>query len=152
MINNANLVNKLNNIGFLVLFFIFLLILIFMLCLKAVLRGVELALCRILFPLFSISLCGTSRERFNSFLSTYLVTFFGYIIQVFCFEMGLANVIKALAYTTFDEYILAIAWLWFALKTPKWLEKFAYSSGLKNTVGGAARTAFYMGRMPMPGR
>lgn len=148
----ANSFVSMKNPAFMILFFVFILILVFMLCFKAVLRGVELALCRILFPLFSVSLCGTSRERFNSFMSTYLVTFLGYVIQVFCFEMGLANLIKGLVYTTFDEYILAIAWMWFALKTPKWLEKFAYSSGLKNTVSGAARTAFFMGRMPMPGR
>lgn len=127
-----------------VLFLIFILGMVFMLCFKAVLRGVELAICRILFPIFSIDLCTTSRERFHSFLSTYMVTFLGYIIQLFCFEMGVAKVISALAYTTFDNYIQAIAWMWFALKTPKWLDKFAYSSGLKNTAGGAVRTVFQM--------
>lgn len=136
--------NLLINPLVMILFLIFALAIIIMLCFKAVLRGAELSLCRILFPLFAVDLLTTSKERFNSFFTTYMVNFFGYSLQIFCFQMGLSGFVDAISgagglSTTFENYSISIAWMWFATKTPKWLEKFAYSSGLKNTVSGAGR-------------
>lgn len=133
-----------------IMFFIISLLIIIMLCFKAVLRGAELSLCRILFPLFAVDLLTTSKERFNSFFTTYMVNFFGYSLQIFCFQMGLSGFIDAIAgelSTVFENYAIAIAWMWFATKTPKWLEKFAYTTGLKNTVSGAGRGLMSAGMM-----
>lgn len=114
---------------------------------KAVVRGAELALMKILFPLFCIDLLSTNRERWNAFLTSYLVTAFGYIIQVFCYRMSLGWCLKGLgSYHRFldKDMVIGIAWLYMALKAPKWLEKFCYSSGIGHMAAGGIRTAAFM--------
>ena len=51
-----------------------------MLVIKAALRGVELAVMKILVPIFSVDNITVSAERWNAFLTAYVVVFFGYII------------------------------------------------------------------------
>lgn len=100
---------------------------------KAYLRGGELALMKMFFPIFCCDLLTHGKERFNTFFTAFCVTSFSYGIQLLCFRMCLVNFINIREYfSMFQGFI----WLYFAIKAPKWLEKYTYSSGL----GGIART------------
>lgn len=107
------------------------------LTIKACLRAIELAIMKIMFPLFCCDMITPNRERWSSFSMAYLVTIFGYIIQVFCFKISIVMFIDGRSVSAMFE---ALALGYFALKAPKWLEKFAYSSGIGQSVAGAGRT------------
>lgn len=115
-----------------------------MLMIKAALRGVELAIIEIVYPIFCVDIITTSQERWKTFFSSYIVVAFGYIIQLLCLQLSYG-------YSTGDgygsgegEWIFALAFLFFAVKAPNWLEKFAYASGAGRSAAGAARSAMYM--------
>lgn len=116
---------------FVIIFLIFVIgIIIFVL--KAFIRGGELALMKILFPIFCCDLLTSSKERFNAFITSFCVTTFSYALQLLCFRLCMNQFMNVSSYL---HVTYAFVWLYFAIKAPKWLEKYAYSSGL----GGLAR-------------
>lgn len=107
------------------------------LIIKACLRAVELAIMKIMFPLFCCDIVTPSRERWSAFSMAYLITMFGYIIQVFCFKVSIVMFINE---RSVNGVLEALALGFFALKAPKWLEKFSYSTGAGQSAAGAGRT------------
>lgn len=104
----------------------------------ASIRGAELILMKILFPVFAVDLLTTNRERWNTFLTSYLITFFSYGIQLFCFKMFQAQFINV----TIDgpmNLLVTIGWLYLMIRSPKWLEKFCYHTGLSKATGSGVR-------------
>lgn len=124
-------------------FYIVIIGLMVLLALKAGLRGCELTLMKILFPFFCVDLLSTTKERFNAFITTYMITFFGYSLQLLCIKLFMTNFASSRA-QSFQDCIVACAWLYMALKTPKWLEKFCYSSGIGGGAGNGAKSAASM--------
>lgn len=128
------------------LFIFIFLVFVVILSLKAGLRGVELALMKILWPIFSLDNITVSGERWNAFFSSYLVTFLGYILQLLTFTLCIDCYSKAMA-GNIKQYLFAAAWMYFSLNTPKWLEKFAYSSGLSKVARGGSMGLMQIGMM-----
>lgn len=123
------------------------LILVIIFSFKAGLRAGELMLMKIVFPLFSIDKLSANQERWNAFFTSYVVTFFSYSLQLFCIRIGLNRVIAALIEgesASFINYFSALVCFWLAIKTPKWLEKWVYSSGIGQAIGNTGRTMTYM--------
>ena len=128
------------------IFIIIYLIGFILLVIKAAIRGVELAVMKILVPIFAVDNITVSGERWNAFLSSYIVVFFGYIIQMLCFNMSIISFVKAIT-DSGVEYLYAVGFLIFSLKSPQWLEKFAYNSGLSRGIKGAASAGMQMAYM-----
>lgn len=126
------IINASNQQAFLIIFIIFI-IGMSVFILKAFIRGGELALMKILFPIFCCDLLTASKERFNAFITAFCVTTFSYALQLLCFRLSFNQFMSTNNYL---HIAFAFVWLYFAIKAPKWLEKYAYSSGL----GGIART------------
>lgn len=122
-----------------VLFAIYLVFLI-VLMIKALLRSVELGIMSILFPLMACDLVTIRQERWNSFFASFIVVAFGYSIQLFLFKLSLVWI------TSVPTMLLSIACLYFAVSAPKWLEKFAYSSGLTQAARSGLSIALITGR------
>lgn len=119
-----------------ILFLIIYIAFTIILSIKAGLRAVELAVMKIIFPIFAIDNITVSAERWNAFFTSYMITFFGYILQILTFTMCIATFTTAIGGNTSD-FLLSAAWMYFSLVSPKWIEKFCYSSGLsKGIVGG----------------
>ena len=108
-------------------------------CIVALIRGVELGIMKIILPIMACDLTSIRQERWNTFVASLIVTAFGYIIQVVLFKLAVTYTVQS----DMLSLLKALVCLFFGLKTPKWLEKFAYSSGLKDT----ARSGMYMGMM-----
>lgn len=106
-----------------------------MLALKAGFRTVELAIMEILYPIFCLDILTVQQERWKTFFASYLVTIFGYAIQILCFVLSIA-----FAFSGLGGFFVALAFLFFAVKAPNWLEKYAYASGAGRTAAGAARS------------
>ena len=107
---------------------------IFIFAFKAGVRGAELAVFRIILPIMACDMITPSRERWNSFVTSFLVTVFGYSLQILLFRISL----QLLVMTHMDpamNFTMAFAFIWLAIVMPDWLKKFSYSSGLGNTAG-----------------
>lgn len=108
---------------------------------KAAIRGAELVLMKILLPIFACDVVTTSRERWNAFSFAILITIFGYVFQVFLFNISLTMIPKIVE----PLYSFSAgAFLYLAIKTPEWLNKFCYSSGLGQIAGRGASSAPYL--------
>lgn len=120
------------------------------LTIKAAIRGVELALMKILWSIFALDVITVSGERWNNFFTTYMVTFFGYGGQLLCFSLSIACFTRGLT-GNYEELLYAAACMFFALNAPKFLEKFAYSSGLSKVarggIMGTMQLSMMMGRL-----
>lgn len=110
---------------------------------KAAIRGVELAIMKILLPIFSADILTVSGERWNAFFTSYVVTFLGYIVQMLIFNMSILKFVSGLTQKNIDYYYAA-ALLYFSLKTPQWLEKYAYSSGISKVARGGLSGAMQL--------
>lgn len=108
---------------------------------KAAIRGAELVLMKILLPIFACDIVTPSRERWNAFSFTILITIFGYVFQLFLFRISLIVIMKGLN----PIYAFSAgSFLYLAIKTPEWLNKFCYSSGLGQMAGRGASSAPYL--------
>lgn len=115
---------------------------------KAAKRGAELILFQMMLPLLALDLLTTSRERWNTFKTELLICIFGYIIQLFCFNVFMilfTEVISIDEKTLDPKYLFGcIAWLMVVLSAPKWLQKFMYTTGIGQATKGGARSAAYI--------
>ncbi len=122
-------------IGFAVVFVIFLLVY----CFVAMIRAIELGVMKIILPIMACDLTTIRQDKWNNFFASFIVVTFGYIIQITLLKLAMTYALqgdmKSMAYS--------VGCLYFGIKTPDWLKKHAYSSGLKDT----ARSGMYMGMM-----
>jgi len=112
-------------------------------CIMAAIRGGELMLFKILFPIFAVDMIAPGKERWNQFITAYAVSFFGYTIQRLSFQVFVYLFIRV-AVGQLPYMIACIGWGVIMIRAPKWLEKFAYSSGLSSALKGGARTGVMM--------
>ena len=114
---------------------------------KAGIRAGELVLFKTLWSIVCIDKLSANSERFNAFFSSYVVTYFGYSIQLFCLRLAFNRMIAGMTnvkVAELSDYFAAIVFFYLAICTPKWLEKFAYSSGIGQKISNGARTASFM--------
>lgn len=110
-----------------------------LLIIKAALRAVELGIMEILYSFFCIDILTTSQERWRTFFTSYMVVAFGYIIQLVCLQMC-----TLFCGDSLGGFFIALAFLFFAVKAPNWLEKFVYTSGAGRSAAGGIRSAMSM--------
>jgi hypothetical protein len=109
-------------------------------CFMAGIRGTELSLMRIIFPIMACDLITSNRDRWRDFITSCIITFLGYSIQVLSFRMFTGALLQV-SQPIFDtDFMIAFGWFVGMIRVPKWLEKYAYSSGILRTGGGAVRS------------
>lgn len=105
------------------------------------LRGGELILMNLLLPVFAIDLLTSSRERWNNFIMGYFTAFFTYGIQILLYNVAL----KSYATASYSEplyFITAVTFLIMAIRTPKFLERYLYRSGVSTAATSGMRLVF----------
>ena len=107
---------------------------------KAGIRGGELVLFKLLTPIFAGDIITPSRERWNAFFAAYLVTIFGYSFQLLLFRFSIQILIAG----DLMHCFVALSFLYLSIITPKWLERFVYSSGLGRIAGQSAHSAAFI--------
>ena len=122
-------------IGFSVVFAVFLLVY----CFVAMIRGVELGFMKVLLPVMACDLTSIRQEKWNNFFSSFIVVTFGYIIQIIILKLAMTYAAQG----DVKSMLYSLVCLYFGIRTPDWLRKFTYSSGLKET----ARSGMHMGMM-----
>lgn len=121
-------------------------ILFVILLFKMLFRGVELLFFQILLPVFAVDLISPQKELWKPFLQEYLKTIFGYLLQHLAYYMALSLMYEATTVSSNEKDIainllLSTIILYFSVKTPKWLQKFTYSSGVGQAVSSGGRSA-----------
>jgi|GEM_PF-1118242 len=118
----------------------------------ATIRAIELMLMYIVLPLFCAELCYTSHERLNGIVTSICVTGLYYILQLICFYMLCRSIVAMLTGVSPDNAVTlegfrSLGWLIATLRSPKWLEKFAYSTGVgegsKRAIGTVGTSAMH---------
>lgn len=118
----------------------------------ATIRAIELMLMYIILPLFCSEICFSSHERMNGIVTSICVTGLYYILQLICFYMLCRSIISMGTGVSPDSAITiqafrSLGWLIATLRSPKWLEKFAYSTGIgdssKRAVGTVGTSAMH---------
>ena len=146
--------------SFLIILFFFSLVLgMLIFSVIAVIRAVELAMMFIVLPILCVELCFTNRERLKGLITNIVVTGVYYSLQLLLFKVYLitlgftmtgivSNSDSPLSISAFTSLGLLIA----VLKSPKWLEKFAYNSGVGDSVKrGTSATIQTIGRVILGG-
>lgn len=113
-------------------------------------RGAELTLFRLLFPIFAVDFLTTNRERWNSFFTSYIVTWLAYGIQIICFKMFSLTIVTFTTCAATEFWKIACittGWMVLMIRSPRWLDKFVYSSGISNGIRGGMRSGVYMAGM-----
>lgn len=118
----------------------------------ATIRAIDLMLMYIILPTFCSELCYTTHERINGIITNICVTGLYYILQLICFYMLCRAIVTMISGVSPDsaisiEAFRCLGWLIATLRSPKWLEKFAYSTGLgdgsKRAVGSVGSSAMH---------
>lgn len=104
----------------------------------AAIRGAELIAMKIFFPLFALDLLGTRRERWTNYFTGYMIAFFSYGVQMLFYTIAMKSFVSS-KWDNPQYMIGSIAFLYFAIKAPKFLEKYLYSSGVSSAASGGLR-------------
>lgn len=105
------------------------------------LRGGELIFMNLLLPVFALDLLTSSRERWNNFIMGYFTAFFTYGIQILLYNVAL----KSYATASYSEplyFITAVTFLIMAIRSPKFLERYLYRSGVSTAANSGMRLVF----------
>lgn len=105
------------------------------------LRGGELVFMNLLLPVFALDLLTSSRERWNNFIMGYFTAFFTYGIQILLYNVAL----KSYATASYSEplyFITAVTFLIMAIRSPKFLERYLYRSGVSTAATSGMRLVF----------
>lgn len=102
------------------------------------LRGAELIAMNLFFPFFCLDLLTNNRERWNNFIMAYIIAFFTYAFQILFFMIALKS-FNSVSITAPEYCISTLIWLIMAIRTPRFLEKFLYRSGVSNAASSGMR-------------
>lgn len=127
------------------LFLLATLIGIFVFYVIAAIRAIELALMYIVLPLFAAELCYANHERFNGLVTSIIVTGLYFSLQLLMFSLFLNQFVDTLSGISASSTMnlgtfTTIGFLVAMLRSPRWLEKFAYNTGVGDTVKRGSMT------------
>lgn len=108
---------------------------------SAGIRGAEITLDKILLPIFALDIINSNSEKWNMFIFQYGISFFSYLVQMVCFKMYLlqfARLSFPVGVEELPQLIVVMGWLYLSVRSPKWLEKYIYTSGAGQAIGRGA--------------
>lgn len=108
---------------------------------QASIRGAELALMAVLGPIMALNITANNRNVWSTWFKQVLIICVAQGLQIFMLQ-GVLGILTRPASSINEAGLLAIfGWLWVTIKTPKYLQQFAYSTGFTGAVGGAGKQA-----------
>lgn len=131
------------------LFFIVIIIFILLIAIQATIRGAELALVSVIGPILALNITANNQSTWSAWFKQLIIVCLTQALQIFMFS-GTMSLLTSQVISS-EGLIQVIGWLWVALKTPKFIQQFAHSTGFSGAVGGTAKQAgsFYLMRQMM---
>lgn len=125
---------------------IIILIMFLVVAIQSTIRGAELALMAVLGPIMALNLTSNNQSIWGAWLKQVIVICVSQALQIFMIK-GVFTLIVTGVST--GGLLLVFGWLWVTIKSPKYLQQFAHSTGFSGAVGGTAKQAGSMAVMRM---
>mgnify|MGYP001481656929 FL=1 len=125
---------------------IIIVIMILIIAVQATIRGAELALMAVLGPIMALNLTANNHNVWSSWIKQVIIICTSQALQIFMIKGAFTLVATGIST---NGLLLLFGWLWVTIKTPKYLQQFAYSTGFTGAIGGTAKQASTMAVMKM---
>ena len=105
-------------------------------------RGAELVALMLFFPFFCLDMLTNSRERWNNFKMAYMFATITYSFQILFFTIAMKSYATAATGSSGETslyWIGTIVFLIMAIRGPKTIEKYLYTSGVSNAAHSGIR-------------
>lgn len=122
-------------------------ILFLIVAIQATIRGAELALMAVLGPIMALNITSNNRNMWSAWIRQVIIVCCSQAIQIFMLSGALSLLTSQVVSS--NGLVLVFGWLWVTVKAPKFIQQFAYSTGLTSSIGGTAKQAGSMAVMRM---
>lgn len=122
-------------------------ILFLVVAIQAAIRGAELTLMSVLGPIMALNLTANNRSVWSAWFKQLVIICTAQGLQILMLN-GTISLLTNKSVTG-GGLLTVVGWLWVTIKTPKFVQQFAYSTGFTGTVGGTAKQAGSMALMRM---
>ena len=129
--------NPIMGLSFGPIFCIIIVIMLLIVAFQATIRGAELALMSVLGPIMALNITANNRGIWSSWFRQVVIICTSQAIQIFMLA-GAMSLISSQSISN-KGLLFFYGWLWVAIKSPKYVQQFAYSTGFTKTLGGAAK-------------
>lgn len=118
---------------------------------QATIRGAELSLMAVLGPILALNITANNRSTWSAWFKQLVIICVSQGLQIFLLQGTLALLTSGSISS--DGLIQALGWIWVTIKSPKFIQQFAYSTGFTGAVGGVGKQAgtMYLTRKLMAG-
>lgn len=110
---------------------------ILVVAIQAAIRGAELSLMCILGPILALNITANNRNVWSAWFKQLIIICTSQALQIFMLEGAFSLIAKNILNGT--GLLMVIGWLWVTIKTPKFVQQFAYSTGFTGAVGGTTK-------------
>jgi hypothetical protein len=114
-------------------------VMLLVVAIQATIRGAELALVSVLGPVMAVNLSANNRSVWTQWFKQVLIICTAQALQIFMLKGALSLMTSQVISN--GGILLVFGWLWVTIKTPKFVQQFAYSTGFSGAVGGTAKQA-----------
>lgn len=129
--------------GFIVpVILIVLVVMMLIVAIQSTIRGAELALMLVIGPIMALNLTANNRSVWTAWFRQLCIICVSQALQIFMIS-GAFSLFTNQSVTG-SGILYVWGWLWVTIKTPKYIQQIAYSTGLTGTVGGVAKQAGMM--------
>lgn len=113
------------------------LVMFLIIAIQAMIRGAELALMAVLGPIMALNLTANNRSMWSAWFKQLVIICSAQALQIFMIKGAYSLMVNL----TNTGLLALLAWLWVTIKTPKFVQQFAYNTGFTGAVGGAGKQA-----------
>lgn len=108
---------------------------------QASIRGAELALMAVIGPIMALNITANNRNIWSAWFKQVLIVCVTQGLQIFMLQGALGILTRPSSSISEAGFLVIFGWLWVTIKTPKYLQQFAYTTGFTGAVGGAGKQA-----------
>lgn len=108
---------------------------------QASIRGAELALMAVVGPIMALNITANNQNVWSAWFKQILIVCTTQGLQIFMLQGALGILSRPSSSINEAGLLVVFGWLWVTIKTPKYLQQFAYSTGFTGAVGGAGKQA-----------
>lgn len=121
-------------------------ILLLIVAIQSGIRGGELALMSVTGSIMALNLTSNNRSIWSAWFKQLIIICCGQALQIFMIK-GSLSIVSLASSVSGNTLITLIGWLWVTIKTPKFIQQIAYSTGFTGAVGGTVKQAGSMAIM-----
>lgn len=122
-----------------VLYGLFMVIAFLIVAIQATIRGAEIALMSVIGPVMALNLSSANTNLWSAWFKHLLVLTLSQALQIFMLK-GTLSMLTNQAISG-GGILLVFGWIWVTIKTPKFVQQFAHSTGFTGAVAGGAKQA-----------